>query len=492
MKLWTGFLLVNFVVSQGASAAQEPTDVLVKFKSQRAMIQYSAMSLRGGVKVENLGFGNWAHMDIPPSAAAFINFESLRNSPLVLKVQPNYKLRVIEDYAQEGIVQNPNYLAEILTIASLQAPPKAPELKPELPILISSTGGKGEDPLLKNQWGMQDIGVKNAWKQARGKGVIVGVIDTGVDYTHEDLLDNMWRNEGEIGFDNQGHDKSKNGVDDDHNGYVDDVMAWDFSDNDNKPYDVHGTLIDALLKGENLGHGTHCAGNVAARGDNAKGISGVAPAAQIMPLRFINKEGVGTTAGAIRAIMYGINNGARVLSNSWGTEGEDPKEAGDNVALKEVITGGQEKGIIFVFAAGNGHKGVGYDNDTDPLPVVPASYAIENIISVAAIDKDNNLGKFSNWGLHTVHLAAPGVKVFSTTVGNNYTDTIIDLFGLKATWDGTSMAAPHVAGAAALYWSKHPEANWRAVKKALLDATVPIASMKGKSVTGGKLNLDKL
>ncbi len=485
-----GIVLVCCAFSQSAQATADPNDVLVKFKSHKALIQYSAVGLRSGISIENLGFANWAHIQLPAGSSGLFNIDNLKSNPQILKIQPNFKLHLIEDYANSGVLQDPNYLLELIKLSQNQAP--APLDKPDLPVLISSTGGSGEDPLFKNQWGMQDIGAKSAWKQARGKGVIVAVIDTGVDYTHEDLLDNMWRNEGEIGFDNQGHDKSKNGVDDDGNGYIDDVMAWDFSDNDNKPYDVHGQLLDVILKGENPGHGTHCAGNVAARADNGKGTSGVAPLAQIMPLRFISKAGQGTTAGAIQAIMYAINNGAKVLSNSWGSEGEDPKEAGDNQALKEVITGGQEKGVLFIFAAGNGHAGVGYDNDSDPKPGVPASYPIENIISVAAIDKDNNLGKFSNWGLHSVHIAAPGVQVFSTTVGNTYSDTIIDFLGMKATWDGTSMAAPHVSGAAALYWSKYPDANWRVVKKAILDSATPIDSMKGKSISGGKLNVEKL
>ncbi len=494
MKFFAVLLITSFTFFQGVQAAQDPNDILVKFKTERALIQYSALSLRGGLVVENLGYANWARIRFPSDAHNLIKLESLKNNPDVLKLQPNFELRLIEDYSQNGTYLSANLLNELFELSQQQATPQTPTPieKPDLPILLSSTGGSGEDPLFKNQWGMRDIGAKKAWSQSRGKGVIVAVIDSGVDYTHEDLLDNMWRNQGEIGFDDQGRNKSNNGVDDDGNGYIDDAMAWDFSDNDNKPYDVHGQLLDVILKGQNPGHGTHCAGNIAARGDNGKGTSGVAPLAQIMPLRFISKSGKGTTSDAIRAIMYAINNGAKVLSNSWGTEGEDPKEAGDNEALKEVITGGQEKGVLFVFAAGNGHAGVGYDNDSDAKPAVPASYSIENIISVAAIDKDNKLGKFSNWGLRSVHLAAPGVEVFSTTVGNTYADKIIDLFGFKVGWDGTSMAAPHVAGALALYWSKHPEANWRAVKKALLDATVPIASMKGKSITGGKLSLEKL
>ncbi len=475
---------------QLAAETSITSDVLVKFKSHAALMQTLAIAVRSGVVVEQLGFGNWAHMRVPEKGQSFFSVASLKNNANVAGVQPNFKIHLIENEAHAGLYSDPNFLIALKSITADPTP--AVEMKPALPVILNSSGGAGVDPLFKNQWGMQDIGVKNAWKQARGKGMIVAVIDSGVDYSHEDLIDNMWRNQGEMGFDDQGHNKSNNGIDDDGNGYVDDVMAWDFADNDNKPYDVHGQLLDVILKGENPGHGTHCAGNIAARADNGKGTAGVAPEAQIMPLRFINKAGQGTTANAIKAIVYAMDNGAKVLSNSWGSEGEDPKEAGDNAALKEIIASGQQKGVLFVFAAGNGHKGIGYDNDSDPKPAVPASYAIENIVSVAAIGKDNKLGAFSNWGLHSVHLAAPGVQVYSTTVGNTYADTIIDIFGFKATWDGTSMAAPHVAGALALYWSKHPEANWKDVKKALLDSTTPVDSMKGRSISGGKLNVEKL
>ncbi|NJM10085.1 MAG: S8 family serine peptidase, partial [Bdellovibrionaceae bacterium] len=156
--------------------------------------------------------------------------------------------------------------------------------------------------MFSKQWGMNQMGVTTAWGTTKGNPeVIVGVIDTGVDYTHEDLVDNMWRNPGEMGTDAQGRDKSSNGVDDDKNGYVDDIVGWDFPANDNKPYDLTASLMDMLLSGGNPGHGTHCAGNVAARGENGKGIAGVAPNVRIMALRFITEKGQGTSADAIKS-----------------------------------------------------------------------------------------------------------------------------------------------------------------------------------------------
>jgi thermitase len=170
--------------------------------------------------------------------------------------------------------------------------------------------------------------VQNAWKINPGTGsMIVAVINTNIDYTHEDLLPNMWRNTKEI---------PDNNIDDDNNGFVDDIVGWDFLSNDNKPYDLAATSLGDLLNGGNPGHGTHCAGNVAARGNNGKGISGVAPNAQIMALRFIGNEG-GTTADAVKAIHYAVDNGAKVLSNSWGSDGEDSDDASENQALKDSI-----------------------------------------------------------------------------------------------------------------------------------------------------------
>jgi subtilisin family serine protease len=357
---------------------------------------------------------------------------------------------------------------------------------PEIPAVVTSSGS-GQDPEFSKQWGMVDNNVKDGWAKAQGDGIIVAVIDTGVDYEHEDLVQNLWRNSKEI---------AGNNIDDDGNGYIDDVIGWDFVSNDNKPYDLKTDIMTMLTSGGNPGHGTHCAGNVAARNNNGKGIGGVAPHAQIMPLRFLSEKGSGTSADAVKAIKYAVDNGAKVLSNSWGSSGEDPNEAQDNQALRDVIKYAMDKGVLFIAAAGNGdEQGKGYDNDSSSKPGYPASYDTENIVSVAAIDVNNALGSFSNWGARTVDIGAPGVKVFSTISGGGYSDTVVDLsmFGMGVvTWDGTSMATPHVAGAAALYWSKHPTATWKDVKDALLSSATPIPALQGKVTSNGKMNVQSL
>lgn len=465
-------------------------DMLVKMAPQANALMSLQSRLPAGTKVEDLGIGGWARVELPANMSVF-TMSSIMNMPGVMAVEKNAKLGLLENFK----VTDPQVRAEILKRVRDGGFPgggaPAPD-NPEIP--NTGSGGSGADPLFSKQWGMNQMGVSGAWGTTKGNPeVIVAVIDTGVDYTHEDLVDNMWRNPGETGTDAQGRNKSNNGVDDDNNGYVDDIVGWDFPSNDNKPYDLTASLIDMLLSGGNPGHGTHCAGNVAARGDNGKGIAGVAPNVRIMALRFITEKGQGTTADAIKAIKYGVDNGAKVLSNSWGSVGDDGGE--ESRALQDAIAYTEQKGVLFVAAAGNGDQmGKGYDNDTNAKPAYPASYNHDIIISVAAIDEAGAFGTFSNWGARTVDIAAPGVKVFSTvTQAEKYTDTVIDIPGMiTATWDGTSMATPHVAGAAALYISAHPQKDWRAVKNALMSSVKKTPAMSGKVSSGGQLDVVNL
>jgi thermitase len=453
----------------GMSAwAQKKQDLLIKLAPGFVELQMQ------GAKVEKLT-ESWVRVQAP----AHFKVQSLEKNPAVEYVQPNYKIKLLEDYSIQDPLRRAAFAKMISRNPQAQIAAKAdnPPI-PDAPQLDS-----GSDPLFSKQWGMIDIGVTDAWTKSKGSsGVIVAVIDTGVDYTHEDLLPNLWRNSKDI---------PDNGIDDDGNGYIDDTIGWDFVSNDNKPYDLAMEPLEILFKGGNPGHGTHCAGNVAARGDNGKGIAGVAPNVKIMSLRFISEKGQGTTADAIKAVRYAVDNGARVLSNSWGSEGEEPGSP-ENQALRDTVQYAQDRGALFVAAAGNGHKGVGYDNDADKDPAYPASYSHDVIISVAALDINDNLGAFSNWGTKSVDIGAPGVKVFSTVVDQGYSDIVIDKFGIKATWDGTSMATPHVAGAAALYWSKYPEKTWQDVKAAILGSAKKINSLANKSVSGGKLDVKAL
>lgn len=466
----------------GSKANQR--DVLIKVKPgyMQSFLQ-EASNLGNNAKTEALD-ESWIHARLPEST-----LHSLASAEGVEYVQPNYKIRLLENYRLQDSLQRAALLKYAKTHPQMQMMAAADN--PAIP--NAPTAKVGADPLFAQQWGMNDIGTKSAWNVTLGDpNMIVAVIDTGVDYTHEDLLPNMWRNPGETGLDANGKDKATNGIDDDSNGFVDDVVGWDFVSNDNKPFDLAVDPIQLLIGGGNPGHGTHCAGNVAARGNNSMGIAGVAPNVKIMAMRFLSEKGEGTTAEAIKSINYAVKMGAKVLSNSWGSIGEDPNEKELNQALRDTITAAQNQGALFIAAAGNGKNGAGYNNDTDTEPAYPASYENENIVSVAALDVKDQLGSFSNWGFKTVDIGAPGVDIFSTMVGNKYSNKVIDYGGITVTWDGTSMATPHVAGAAALYWSANPTKTWREVKEALLTSAKKIPALSGKVSSEGKLNVSAL
>ena len=283
--------------------------------------------------------------------------------------------------------------------------------------------------------------------------VVVGIVDTGIDYNHPDLRDNMWKNPGEIAGNNR---------DDDGNGFIDDVYGFNFVNNTGNPMDDDE-------------HGTHVAGTIAASLNNSQGVAGIASgAAKLMAIKFLDANGSGTYANAIRALNYatmmssrGVN--LKVLNNSWGGYGTVP-------ALEDAVNATNAAGMLFVASAGNESN----DNDGE-FKAIPASYAASNIISVAATNNLDELASFSNFGVATVDLAAPGVGILSTTPGNRY-----QLF------NGTSMAAPHVAGALALAWACHPDKTSTEIQDALFGSVDALDSLDGSVATGGRLNVNNL
>ena len=319
-----------------------------------------------------------------------------------------------------------------------------------------------DDPNLSRQYHHDRISSSRAWDITTGSPEItVAIIDTGVIYDHPDLEENYWTNPGESGRDARGRDKRSNGVDDDGNGYIDDFRGWDFADKDNDPYDSHG-------------HGTHCAGSIGARGDNGVGISGVNWRVSLVGLKFIGSSGEGQEADAIRAIEYAIKMGFDITSNSWGGD-PDPKASGPDL-LQKVIAEAGRRGQLFIAAAGNDGR------NTDRKPTLPASYDLDNIISVAASDSRDRLASFSNYGRTTVDLMAPGAAVYSTTRASL-------LRGPYGSMSGTSMAAPLVAGAAALVKARYPDADAAELKERLLRSVDRVPAAAGKVSTGGRLNL---
>lgn len=315
------------------------------------------------------------------------------------------------------------------------------------------------DPMLEQLWGLRnigqkdsagkvgvagiDIGAEQAWEIATGSDkMLVAVIDTGVDANHPDLKDNMWVNQAEL---NGAAD-----VDDDNNGVVDDIHGYN-------------AITGKGNAGDDHGHGSHCAGTIGAKGNDEKGIVGVNWDVRIMAVKFLDKNGSGTLENALKAIDYATKMGAKVLSNSWGG-------GGFSQTLFDSIKRSHEAGALFVAAAGN------ENNNNDSRPSYPATYDVPNIISVAAIDNQGAKASFSSYGKRTVHLAAPGVNVYSSTGG------------AYASWSGTSMATPHVSGVAALVWANEPNLTAIELKTRLLGTVRLVSSLKAKIKTSGIVN----
>jgi subtilisin family serine protease len=313
------------------------------------------------------------------------------------------------------------------------------------------------DRNFSDQWGLRNVGhfggkagadisATAAWDVTTASNAIVAVVDTGVSYKHPDLAGNAWKNPGDLA----------NGQDDDGDGFSDDVYGADFFADDSNPDDDGG-------------HGTHVAGIIGAQGNNATGVTGVNWDVNVMALKFLDENGEGNTADAANAIDYAVAHGARIVNASWGGPSYSQ-------ALYGAIRRAGERGTMVVAAAGN--EGV----NADTKPDYPAAFDLPNIVSVAATDRGDQLLDFSNYGAKSVDLGAPGDDVLSTV------PTLSDPTGY-ASFSGTSMAAPFVSGAAALYLSKFPQASVDQIKAALLQSVDRLPTLAGKTVSGGRLNL---
>jgi len=295
-----------------------------------------------------------------------------------------------------------------------------------------------------------DIDAPEAWDVTTGNSnVVVAVIDTGVDYAHADLAANMWKNPNEI---------AGNNIDDDGNGYIDDIYGIDAVNGDGDPYDDNS-------------HGTHIAGTIGAVGNNGIGVAGVNWNVKIMACKFLDANGSGFTSDAIECIEYILNhktNGinVKVTNNSWGG-------GAYSQALYDAIQAMENEDILFIAAAGNNSV------NADVTPHYPSSYNLNNIISVAATNSNDALSGFSNYGVASVDLAAPGSNIYSTILGKAY-----------AYKSGTSMATSHVTGAAALVWEQNLSANYSVIKNLIMNTVDPLPSLSGYTVSGGRLNVN--
>lgn len=309
------------------------------------------------------------------------------------------------------------------------------------------------DALFGDLWGMSntgqssgtvdaDIDAPEAWALYTGDpAVIVAVIDTGIDYAHEDLATNMWINPGEI---------AGNNIDDDNNGYIDDVYGINMITGSGDPLDDHD-------------HGTHCAGTIGAVGNNEVGVAGVSWRVRLMACKFLDSSGYGSTADAITCVDYAASKGARVMSASWGG-------GGYSQALKDSIEAAGALGALFCAAAGN--DGV----DTDVTPNYPSSFTSSNIVAVMATDRNDARSGFSNYGLTSVDLGAPGSSIMSCKRGGGY-----------QLMSGTSMATPHVSGAAALLLAANPLLSPQDLKDTLMNNVD--STLSGQCVSGGRMNI---
>jgi len=444
-RLWC-FVFLLFISNYLVGQTYVQNQLLVKFNAGVASTQAeTTMQSMNAVAVENyeeLGIQQWTL----PNAVSIdgLNFttDNVTN---------------VEELAAYLMANNPNIeFAE-----------------PNYIMSASPTDFIPNDPSLGLLWGLNnesqtggltdaDIDAFEAWGITKGdEEIIVGVLDSGIDWTHPDLAENIWQNLGEDA-DGDGVTMEKvngvwqldagddNGIDDDGNGYPDDLIGWDFVDNDNEPEDGKS-------------HGTHVAGTIAAL-ENDEGIVGVSPQVRIMVLRFLNNDGLGAVSDAIRGLNYAMSKGAHLTNNSWGGTGLSQ-------SLQNAIAAAADANQLFIAAAGNN------TTNNDATPYYPSGYDLDNIIAVAASDQSDQLASFSNYGATSVDIAAPGVSIFSTLPEGSY-----------GSGQGTSMATPHVTGTAVLLWSMNLTADYSTIKNAILSSVDELANFEGLVATGGRMN----
>ena len=433
-KLWLQRLVTSCVLCAGIMFAQEgkvvadlvkaeaheatvPGELLVKYKGTSIQAIDPQVAALGVTSVQEFRPLNLVKCTIENPDDLQKALELMKKDNNIAYAEPNYIMHILETVPNDG-----RYSSQYA---------------------LNNTGQTGGTR-------GADISAQDAWDiQTGSRDIIVGVIDTGIDDRHSDLAANMWRNPGE-----SGDGKESNGVDDDGNGYVDDYRGWDFVNNDNNPFDDND-------------HGTHCAGIIGAVGNNGSGISGANWNVSLLGLKFLSGSGSGSTDDAVEAILYAIDLGIPILSNSWGGGGRSQ-------ALEDAIEAASQAGILFVAAAGNDAK------NTDNSDNYPSNYASANVISVASSDDRDQLSSFSNYGKETVDLAAPGSSILSTVANNNYRSL-----------SGTSMATPYVAGAAALIMAQYPGISMEEIKYRLLGSVDFKSAFASRTVSGGRLNAFK-
>lgn len=419
-----------------------PGEVLVKVKPGFKGKFLAKKSLLGAeIKKEiNTSAGQFVLLKTnSKSAQSLINELKLLNEVSI--AEPNYIYRAI------------NSVPTLESILTGSVREHASSLAPQDPLYgklwgLNNTGSNEPDRNggQSTTPGVQgaDIDAEKAWGITRGsKKVVVAVIDTGIDYNHPDLKNNMWVNEKEI---------PGNRIDDDNNGFIDDIHGWNAQMDNGNPMDGNA-------------HGTHCAGTIGAEHNNGIGVAGVMSDVTLMGVKFLSDEGSGNLADAVEAIDYATKMNVDIMSNSWGG-------GGFSQSLEDVIKAAKNKGIVFVAAAGN------ESSNNDSRPSYPASYQVDNVISVASHTAQDSLSSFSCFGRRTVHVAAPGSNVLSTTPRGEY-----------KVFSGTSMATPHVSGVIGLLLSETGRLPVLEVRNRLMATSVPGAAYRKTVASGGRVNV---
>ena len=401
---------------EGSARQFAPGEIIVGLERQASQADLRDLNRETGAAIEeDLPRSDVNVIDLPRDLTVNEAVRAYENSPDVAYAEPNFKL-------QPAAVPNDPQFNSLWGLNN-----------------TGQTGGTSD----------ADVDAPEVWNVSTGsQNTVVAVIDEGIDINHPDLRDNIWRNPGEV---------AGNNIDDDNNGYVDDVNGYDFANDDASVYDPDP------ITGNGDEHGTHVAGTIAATGNNGVGVTGVNWDAQVASLKFLGANG-GYTSDAVEAINYAVVEDMPISNNSWGG-------GGYSQALRDAIARADANNHIFLAAAGND----GANNDTTAS--YPANYNVPNVVSVAASDDADSLASFSNFGATSVDLAAPGVGILSTLPGNSY-----------GRYSGTSMATPHVAGVAALIKSQEPGLDDAQIKARLLQYVDKKASLQDKVATNGRLN----
>ena len=420
------------------STAESEPEVLVKFRPNVSLADIKKIAVKNNDRIEDeieSVKGLISIDDLDNADAKTVAEQYAAMTDLVIFAEPNFEIK-LNDPAN-------TVSSKDLLLRESEPSEKSPN-----------------DPMFAEQWALSnsgqnggkanaDLAAIKAWLKTQGSDkVVVAVLDTGVDYAHPDLVSNMWFRPDNIPQ-----------YKDDELGTFNDRYGFNGTDNQSDPMDDNG-------------HGTHCAGIIGAEGDNEQGIAGINWKVQIMPLKFLGRGGFGTTKDAIEAINYAIDrkrNGVnvRVISASWGSTQYSK-------ALEDTIRAAGEEGILFVAAAGND------GSSNDKRPHYPSNYDLPNVISVAALDRNDQLASFSNFGVKTVHIAAPGKEILSTWLGEDYREA-----------SGTSMATPYVSGVAALILASEPNMTVEKLRERLLKSVDKIDSLNGKIESGGRINAAK-